>query len=440
MALTGGVDVGSSSIKVALMDVAPGKETILARVVERIRRRDPRKVVSIALAKAFAEAGLRRGDIDYLASTGEGEMVEDRDGHFYGMTTHARGALYLFPQARCVIDAGALHARTIKMDHRARVLQYKMTGQCASGSGQFLENITRYLGVSLSEVGELSLQADAPEMVSGICAVLAETDVINMVSRGISTANILRGIHQSICNRLVKLLRSLNPEPPLVITGGSALDQGLVEALRRKLAADKVEMDVLVHPDSILAGAIGAALWGAFRYERLHRQTAAEPQTHGKTNQKEGEAMAQFVVRPMRMDDLEKIVQIDAQIMDVRRPDYYQTKMSQMLAGENSLASQVVEEAGEVVGFIMGEVFIGEFGLKERSATIDSIGVAPQHQRFGVAALLLTTFLNNMKKANITKVYSIVDWDDWDLLHFLRKSGFTPSRKLCLEYTPAEHV
>lgn len=274
MAITGGVDVGSSSIKVVLMEVAPGKEDILARVVERIRKRDPRKVAGTALAKALASAGLNREEIDYLASTGEGEMVDDRDGHFYGMTTHARGAIYLFPEARCVIDAGALHARTIKMDHRSKVLQYKMTGQCASGSGQFLENITRYLGVSLGEVGELSMRADAPELVSGICAVLAETDVINMVSRGISTPNILKGIHQSMSNRLVKLLRSLNPEPQLALTGGSALDRGLVESLRWKLAADKVGMDVLVHPDSVLAGAIGAALWGAFRHGRLRLQAA----------------------------------------------------------------------------------------------------------------------------------------------------------------------
>ncbi len=143
--------------------------------------------------------------------------------------------------------------------------------------------------------------------------------------------------------------------------------------------------------------------------------------------------MAQFVVRPMQMEDLEKIVQIDATVMDVRRPDYYQTKMARMLAGENILASLVAEEDNQVVGFIMGEVFVGEFGLKERSATIDTIGVAPQHQRFGVASVLLKTFFSNMEKAKITKVYSIVDWDDWDLLRFFQKSGFIPARKLCVE-------
>jgi N-acetylglutamate synthase-like GNAT family acetyltransferase len=143
--------------------------------------------------------------------------------------------------------------------------------------------------------------------------------------------------------------------------------------------------------------------------------------------------MAQFLVRPMQMEDLERIVEIDARIMDVRRPEYYQTKMSRMLAGENILASHVVEDDDRVVGFIMGEVFIGEFGLKERSATIDTIGVAPQHQRFGVAALLLETFLANMKKAEIAKVYTIVEWEDLDLFRFFQKSGFTPSRRLCLE-------
>jgi benzoyl-CoA reductase subunit D len=99
------------------------------------------------------------------------------------MTTHARGAIYLQPEARAVLDMGALHGRAIKVDHRGKVLNYKMTSQCASGSGQFLENIARYLGIAQDEIGELSKQADAPEVVSSICAVLAETDVINMVSR-----------------------------------------------------------------------------------------------------------------------------------------------------------------------------------------------------------------------------------------------------------------
>ena len=130
-----------------------------------------------------------------------------RTGHFYSMTTHSRGGLFLDPEARAVIDIGALHARAVLIDERAKVLGYRMTSQCASGSGQFLENICRYLGITIDEIGPLSLQADNPETCSSICAVLAETDVINMVSRGVETRNILKGIHISMANRFVKLLQ-----------------------------------------------------------------------------------------------------------------------------------------------------------------------------------------------------------------------------------------
>jgi benzoyl-CoA reductase subunit D len=187
------------------------------------------------------------------------------------MTTHARGAIYLEPETRAVLDMGALHGRAISTDERGKVLSYKMTSQCASGSGQFLENIARYLGIAQDEIGSLSRQAENPEVVSSICAVLAETDVINMVSRGITASNILKGIHLSMAGRLSKLLKSIGVNRGVVMaTGGLALDPGLIAALEEDLGKMK-DMKVMVrsHPDSIYAGAIGAALWGAFRHDKL---------------------------------------------------------------------------------------------------------------------------------------------------------------------------
>jgi len=170
-----------------------------------------------------------------------------------------------------MLDCGALHGRAIITDERGKVEKYKMTSQCASGSGQFLENIARYLGIAQDEIGELSMQADDPEEVSSICAVLAETDVINMVSRGITSPNILKGIHLSMASRLARLLKSIGAKNDLIlVTGGLAQDAGLVEAMREELAKMKgMECEVASHPDSIYAGAIGAALWGAFRYDKL---------------------------------------------------------------------------------------------------------------------------------------------------------------------------
>ena len=191
------------------------------------------------------------------------------------MTTHARGALFLEPRARAVLDVGALHARAVAMDARGKVLGYKMTSQCASGSGQFLENIARYLGVSQSDIGPLSLSAEKPETVSSICAVLAETDVINMVSRGLSAANILRGIHDSMAGRFARLLQSLGVEGVVFVSGGLAADDGLAAALTRALAVGGRPVEVARHPLSAFAGAIGAALWGGFRREKLGMGGAA---------------------------------------------------------------------------------------------------------------------------------------------------------------------
>ena len=123
----------------------------------RVRRRDVAEVVEEVFGAAVDGGGV--DEIDYIATTGEGERRPFATGHFYGMTTHARGALYLEPRARAVLDVGALHARAVAMDARGQVLDYKMTSQCASGSGQFLENIARYLGVSHDEIGPLSMSA-----------------------------------------------------------------------------------------------------------------------------------------------------------------------------------------------------------------------------------------------------------------------------------------
>jgi benzoyl-CoA reductase subunit D len=272
MPITAGVDVGTGAIKVALFNVEGGKETCLAKRVDRMRQRDPMKLAEQIYEDVLAEAGLKRGDVAYCATTGEGEALHFHTGHFYSMTTHARGAIYLRPDCRAALDVGALHGRAIRLDERGKVLNYKMTSQCASGSGQFLENIARYLGIAQDEIGTLSKQADNPEKVSGICAVLAETDVINMVSRGITASNILKGIHDSMADRLAKLLKTIGGiDGPIQMTGGLALDAGLVEAMKESMVREKVKMPIESHPDAIFAGAIGAALWGAFRHEKLAR-------------------------------------------------------------------------------------------------------------------------------------------------------------------------
>jgi len=265
-----GIDVGSSAVKIALVeDTGDERTRMLVGRNERVRRRDPKKVVDDLFDECLTEAGLQRDEFTYIATTGEGELVDFRTGHFYSMTTHSRGGLFIDPEARAVIDIGALHARAVAIDERAKVLGYRMTSQCASGSGQFLENICRYLGITIDEIGPLSLQADNPETCSSICAVLAETDVINMVSRGISTQNIIKGIHQSMAGRYMKLVASVGSRGVVLVTGGLATDRGLLEAMREVAEDQGIPVEIRAHPESVLAGALGAALWGAFRARRL---------------------------------------------------------------------------------------------------------------------------------------------------------------------------
>ncbi|MBE7481893.1 MAG: benzoyl-CoA reductase subunit D [Polyangiaceae bacterium] len=283
--LTVGIDPGSSAVKVAILRSRAGSGgKLLSQSVQRIRRRKVADVVAAAFEEACAAAGVGPKDFDYVASTGDGDAVTFRTGHFYSMTTHARGALFLDPTARAALDIGGLHARGLKMNDDGRVLSHRMTSQCASGSGQFLENIARYLGVPLDDVGELSKQSQSPEKVSSICAVLAETDVINMVARGISTSDILRGIHLSIGGRLVQLVRAVGAEGNVVVTGGLSKDVGMIAAIEHIFAEEKnkkgprkqhSEIVIKTFQEGILAGAIGAALLGAYRYEQLERKGRA---------------------------------------------------------------------------------------------------------------------------------------------------------------------
>ena len=269
MVLTAGIDVRSNAVKAIVLEESNGQHVLLGRGRMKVRGADLNEVVRQAFELALKAANVREDALDYIATTGEGENVPFRTGHFYSMTCHARGGLYLVPDAGAALDVGALHGKVIRMDPRGKVLGYRMTSQCASGSGQFLENITRYLGISLEEIGPLSQRGAHPEAVSSVCAVLAETDVINMVSRGISVPDILKGIHLSMAGRLLRLVRSAGADGRVVVTGGLAADTGLLAALAESAGELGIALDLVAHPDSACAGAIGAGIWGAFRQRKL---------------------------------------------------------------------------------------------------------------------------------------------------------------------------
>jgi ribosomal protein S18 acetylase RimI-like enzyme len=139
-------------------------------------------------------------------------------------------------------------------------------------------------------------------------------------------------------------------------------------------------------------------------------------------------------VRVMRPEDMEAVIEIDAQVFGRRRPEYYERKMALALDKTQQLVTSMVIQVGDkLVGFIMGEVYLGEFGVPETTATIDTIGVDPTYQKRGLGRTLFKEFVSHLHKAGVESITTQVHWNDWDMLRFFESVGFKPSKTVNLE-------
>ena len=141
-----------------------------------------------------------------------------------------------------------------------------------------------------------------------------------------------------------------------------------------------------------------------------------------------------LIIRVMKEEDMDAIVDIDAQVLGQRRPVYYERKCALALDDARQLVTSLVaEQDDQVIGFIMGNVYLGEFGIPETTASLDTIGVHPDYQGQGLAIELMKEFVRNLDKAGVERIYTLVNWNDWDLLRFFEKSGFVPGKMANLE-------
>lgn len=259
--LVAGLDIGSRNTKAVLLD---GERRIRGRARRRTHA-NFEVLTAETLGAALAEAGAERGDLDYLATTGFGRFnVADRDLQVTEITASARGAALLFPGTRSVLDIGAQNTRAIRVEAGGRVREFRSNDKCAAGAGGFIERGARYLEITLEQVGPLSLVAEQPLTISSVCAVLAESEIINHVSNGNAVENIVRGMHDSLAGRAVALLKRAGLEPEVTFVGGMTKQAGMVVALNEALG-----LQVNVSEDSDLAAAIGAALLGLIRLQKL---------------------------------------------------------------------------------------------------------------------------------------------------------------------------
>ena len=260
MPFLAGIDCGTSFTKAVVLSGDHSQP----RVLGKGRTRSGVKVdeaATAALEQALAEARLERRQLEYIATTGFARYgVSFRDIQVTEITTAARGAHFVIPETRAILDIGGQCTRAIGVIDAGRVKVFKSNDKCAAGSGMFIQRAAKYLEVRLEDVGELSLRATHPQPISSVCAVLAESEIINHVSAGITVQDILRGIHESLADRAGALLKRVEMKDQLTLIGGVARQAGIARALE-----DRLKVKVNIPQDCDFICALGAALLGLQR-------------------------------------------------------------------------------------------------------------------------------------------------------------------------------
>jgi predicted N-acetyltransferase YhbS len=137
----------------------------------------------------------------------------------------------------------------------------------------------------------------------------------------------------------------------------------------------------------------------------------------------------------MKADDFDAVVAIDEKVLKASRPEYYELKFEKLFKSKDYLPVSLVaeEEDGTVLGFVMGELYMGEYGIFQEAATLDTIGVDPYHQHQGIGGQLINEFVDHLRKIGVQKINTLVDWNDSKLIHFFSTNQFSPSKTINLE-------
>ena len=246
-----GVDIGSTMTKVVIMD-----DSVLASVIGPTGP-EHRKLANRVMEEALAKANLSFDAITYVVATGYGRInVPFADKQITEISCHARGVSHLLPGVRTVIDIGGQDSKAIKLKD-GRAVDFVMNDRCAAGTGRFIEVTAEGLGVKLEDMGRLSLEAKNKVEIGSTCTVFAAQEVVAQLAAGAALADIIAGLHEAIASRVIGMARRLKIEREVAVTGGGAKNIGLVRALEAKLG-----YPVLLPPEPLLTGAIGAALLG----------------------------------------------------------------------------------------------------------------------------------------------------------------------------------
>ncbi|MCD8151849.1 MAG: acyl-CoA dehydratase activase [Clostridiales bacterium] len=249
-----GIDSGSTSTNAVILNE---KREILSWAVIRTGARSGDSAEKI-LREILEKAGLDREEISLIISTGYGRVsIPFADRNVTEISCHAKGAHFLNPAVRTILDIGGQDSKAIRLDAHGDVADFVMNDKCAAGTGRFLEMMARTLEIDIEELGPLSLKSTQNVEISSMCSVFAESEVISLIAQNKETADIARGIHRAIAGKAVSLLKRVGLEKEFMMTGGVAKNPGVVSALEESLGSP-----LYIYEQPEIVGALGAALFG----------------------------------------------------------------------------------------------------------------------------------------------------------------------------------
>ncbi len=252
-----GIDAGSRTIKVVLIDADSGK--VLAKGITD-QGVEQNRLASELFEKVLKKAGTGEKDITKIIATGYGRnAVNMADTTITEITCHAVGVHHLVPDAKTVIDIGGQDSKLLKLDGSGKVRDFAMNDRCAAGTGRFLEVVAQRLDIKLETLGKMAAKSKNPAAISSMCVVFAETEITGLLASGTSSQDIVAGVQAAIAARIVGMA-GRKVTPPVIFTGGVALIPGMDTALQTALG-----QKVTVSPEPQMTGALGAAILAAKR-------------------------------------------------------------------------------------------------------------------------------------------------------------------------------
>ncbi len=272
MRIAGGVDVGSTQTKAVVM-ADNAERVIVARALVDTGA-NVRKAAENAFAVACRSAGIHQSDVGFVVGTGYGRYnISFGNAQLTEISCHARGAHFIYPETRTVIDMGGQDAKAISVGAEGQVLDFVMNDKCAAGTGRFLANAADVMGIGLDDIGPLSLRSSHPVRIATVCTVFVESDILSYLAQGKKGEDIMSGVHLAIAKRTLSLARRVPIQPEITMTGGVARNVGMVRALEEVLGTK-----MQVSEDAQFMGAIGAAVFALEKMDQSFESSMWRPE------------------------------------------------------------------------------------------------------------------------------------------------------------------